>query len=222
MHSLHPRLDPKLVPASVYLLHTTRSAFTASHVGLQVGPQIGPQVVPWILQCKPICWLKIVALQSPRAMSAPTHELKESHQPDTKGSRTERVCQGGSGREVFGQSGGHQQWPQEDLSRDTEARQLQTAETAPHYSSTLQRHWGQPVLRKHLDQCSCQRCRRHHTNMFWTSMNTSQQAMRTTWTGPSTTRRLTLGTSSRSRCSRTQGRWSQRILIKEWDREHVL
>ena len=56
----------------------------------------------------------------------------------------------------------------------------------------------------------------------WTSMNTSQPAMWTTWTGTSTTRRLTLGTSSRSRCSRTQGRWSQRILIKEWDREHVL
>ena len=40
VHSLHPKLDPKLVPVSVYLLHTTRSAFTASQVRPQAGPCI--------------------------------------------------------------------------------------------------------------------------------------------------------------------------------------
>ena len=110
-------------PQCIHCIPTTQQCIHSLHLTLQT-----------------ICWLKIVTLQSPRAKSAPTHELKESHQPPT-GSRTERVFQGGSGREVFGQSGGRQQWQQEDLSRD--------------------QHWGQPDLRRRLDQ----RCRRRHTNL---------------------------------------------------------
>ena len=43
------------------------------------------------------------------------------------------------------------------------------------------------------------------------STSMSQTALRTTWTGP-----------WGLRCSRSQGRWSQKILIKGWDREDVL